>query len=265
MIFLDVIVRILLYKKIFSSCRPLYDTLFTSTEFIKKLRYIMKYSLLLFDLDQTLFDTDKNAENALKQLNLPFDFPFTEEQVDYWHHLQQQMWADLELGKMTRQQLVDTRFLRYFEHFGIAADALDCEQQFEKVFFAEHALMPYTQELLTTLSKQYQLAVISNGTRAKQEQQLRDSKIDHFFDKVYLAGEVGFSKPDINFFQAITQSQPEVNKSEMLVIGDSLTADIKGANNFQIDSIWFNPHQLTASDIKPTYEVNELKQITDIL
>lgn len=225
----------------------------------------MNYSTLLFDLDQTLLDTDKNAEMALRNLNLPFSFQFTDQRVLAWHHTQQEMWKELELGELSRQKLMATRFERYFDQYQIEVDSQALEEQFEERFFAEHELMPFARDILKKLSPQNKLVVISNGTRQKQERILNDAKIANFFDDIFLAEEVGYSKPDPKFFQAVTQKLNDTDPSKMIVIGDSLTADIKGANNSNLDSIWFNPHHLTASVIKPTYEVSQLNEILNII
>lgn len=225
----------------------------------------MNYSTLLFDLDQTLLDTDKNAEMALKKLTLPFSFEFTNQRVMMWHHTQQEMWKELELGKLSRQKLMATRFKRFFDHYQINVNSVALEQQFEQKFFAEHKLMPFAREILKELSPQNNLVVISNGTRQKQERILNDAKIVNFFDDIFLAEEVGYSKPDPKFFQIVTQKLDIADPSKMIVIGDSLTADIKGANNYNLDSIWFNPHHLMSSTIKPTYEVDQLSKILNIV
>lgn len=224
----------------------------------------MKYSVLLFDLDQTILDTDTNAERALKNLDLPFKFDFTDDRIMHWHHTQQRMWADLELGKLTRQQLVDTRFQTYFDDFDIKVDSLALEAQFEKTFFAEHELMPHAKELLQRLQDDYQLEIISNGTRAKQERILNDAQIRPLFDKMFLAEDLGYSKPDPQFFEKVVSALAPTKKSDMLVIGDSLTADIQGAIASNIDSVWFNPHHEKTTK-SPTYVVNDLKDIADIL
>lgn len=224
----------------------------------------MKYSVLLFDLDQTILDTDTNAERALKNLKLPFEFNFTNDRVLHWHHTQQRMWVDLELGKLTRQQLVDTRFQTYFNKYDIEVDSLALEAQFERTFFAEHELMPHAKELLQTVHGNYKTVVISNGTRAKQEKILHDAKIAPLFDEIFLAEDLGYSKPDPQFFEKVVNGLNPFKKSDMLVIGDSLTADIQGAIGSNIDSVWFNPHHAKTT-MSPTYEVSDLQDIANIL
>ncbi|WP_318766548.1 HAD family hydrolase [Lactiplantibacillus carotarum] len=94
----------------------------------------MSYQLLLFDLDQTLFDTNTNAQNALRKMDFPFNFAFDAVQINYWHQLQAAMWADLEQKKLSREELINTRFTKYFAHYGIQVDGRVCERQFQQRF-----------------------------------------------------------------------------------------------------------------------------------
>lgn len=118
--------------------------------------------------------------------------------------------------------------------------------------------------MLQQLQGDYRLEIISNGTRAKQERILNDAQIRPLFDKMFLAEDLGYSKPDPQFFEKVVSELAPAKKSEMLVIGDSLTADIQGAIASNIDSVWFNPHQAKTT-MAPTFEVNDLKDITAIL
>jgi len=226
----------------------------------------VNYPVLLFDLDQTLFDTDVNAQSALRKLDLPFDFAFDDAQIAYCHHLNWYMWGQFEKKTLSRTELINTRFSRFFEHFGITVDGVLCEQQFQQLFFAEHALMPHTQELLNQLQATHRLFVISNGSREKQLRQMADAHIDTYFEHLFLAEDLGVSKPDPQFFAAVEATLGTVKRDDMLVIGDSLTADILGAQQANLASVWYDPHhQAKSATIKPTYRITDLLQLSPIL
>lgn len=226
----------------------------------------MQYPVLLFDLDQTLLDTDRNAQEALRQLDLPFDFAFDHDQLAYWHRLNWEMWGQLEQKQLTQTELVNTRFSRYFDHFGIAVDGVACEQQFQGLFFAEHHLIAGAREILAALHPHHQLVVISNGSRAKQHQQLAAAHIERYFDRLFLAEELGYSKPDPHFFKTVEATLAPATPSDMLVIGDSLSADIAGAHQADLASVWFNPaHQDLPATSQPTYQIHQLTDLLPLL
>lgn len=226
----------------------------------------MNYSALLFDLDKTLFDTELNAKVALTKLPVDFEFAFTDQQINYWHQLNNQMWEDLENKQITTEELINNRFRLYFAHYGITTNNELYAEPFETLFAKEHALMPHAQEVLQQLQYNHRLFVVSNGSRFKQFQQLAGSQLTPYFEKIFLSEDIGYSKPDPLFFNAVKQALPEVDPTQMLVIGDSLTADIRGANLSHLDSIWLNAeHQSNHSTYHPTYEVTDLPQITRLL
>ena len=85
-----------------------------------------------------------------------------------------------------------------------------------------------------------------------------------FFDELYISEEVGFEKPDVRFFETIFTKETIKNLDEVLMIGDSLTSDIRGANRVGIDSIWLNNNFDGVINDNPTYEVTELKEIINL-
>ncbi|WP_318766547.1 HAD-IA family hydrolase [Lactiplantibacillus carotarum] len=126
--------------------------------------------------------------------------------------------------------------------------------------------MPHARTTLTELRKQYRLAVVSNEVREKQVRQLGDSNLAPFFENMFLAAEVGFSKPDPRFFQKVKSQYAGVDPADMLVIGDSLTADIQGARAANLDSVWYNPHHALAPTAGgPRYEIDDLAQLVPLL
>ncbi|KRL66647.1 YjjG family noncanonical pyrimidine nucleotidase [Companilactobacillus versmoldensis] len=225
----------------------------------------MKYPLILFDLDSTLLDTNLNAEKALQKMPIAQKFSFNSERLAYWHVLNNSLWQQYESNQITKDQLFDQRFKRYFQHFDVQVDTSPFQDQFIKLFAQEHELMPHAVDLLDSLSD-HQLYVISNGTKFKQQQQIKGANIGSYFRKVILSEYLGYKKPDPKFFQSMSQVIGDNDFSDMLVVGDSLSADIQGANRAGIDSVWYNPSKsVNKGSQKPTYEVDDLLQIQNIL
>ncbi|MCH4009747.1 YjjG family noncanonical pyrimidine nucleotidase [Companilactobacillus sp.] len=226
----------------------------------------MKYPIILFDLDSTLLDTEKNAEKALHEMSIASSFAFDDSQIAYWHVLNNNLWQQFEDKQITRQELLDQRFARYFEHFGIDVDTSDFQDEYIQLFANEHELIPHAKELLADLDSDHRMFVISNGTKFKQHAQISGAGIGDYFEKVILSEDIGFQKPDIRFFEEMEKQIPNANRSDMLIVGDSLTADIAGAVEANIDSVWFNPqNSQNKTNFEPTYEVDNLLKIESIL
>jgi YjjG family noncanonical pyrimidine nucleotidase len=226
----------------------------------------MDYPILLFDIDNTLLDTHANEKNALIKLCAQRQFPLTAAGIDYYHALNERLWNQFERQEITRQTLLDHRFQLFFAHFGVAVDGPATQDQFGTFFHREFQLVPHAEALLKQLASHHQLCIISNGTKAKQTAQMHGANLDHYFEHVFLSEDLGYRKPDPRFFDDIRQTLPNATDRQMLVIGDSLTADIAGANQSHLDSVWFNPTQLpNQTAYVPTYEIQDLLEITTLL
>lgn len=225
----------------------------------------MKYPVLLFDIDSTLLDTPANETTALIKMSQDINFDLTPAKIQYYHDLNEDLWQKFESHQVERQYLLDNRFRLYFEHFGMHVDGPKYQQIYRGYFYHEYQLVTHAIELLQAMYPNHHLYIISNGTPAKQDTQLKGSHIDHFFDKVFLSETIGYAKPDKEFFETVEAQITDFNANDMLVIGDSLTADIAGANNAGLDSVWYNPHHDSINArFNPTYEVSDLLEIKEI-
>lgn len=224
----------------------------------------MKYPILLFDLDNTILDTKANAEKALHKLSKQIDFPFTDDQIAYWHELNDGLWEKLERKEINRDDLLNSRFTLYFDHFGKKVNGIKINATYLELFKLENILMPHAKSVLDTLHQTHRIFAVSNGTKEKQYSQLTRSNLLTDFDDLYLSEDLGYQKPDPNFFKIVID-KIGVDQQKMLVIGDSLTADISGANAAHLDSVWFNPKEITnETTFKETYEINDLEQLIKI-
>jgi len=227
----------------------------------------MAYTFLLFDLDHTLLDFESAEETALTQMLEDMNFPDIQSFKDYYKPMNQGLWKDLEQKKLTKQELVDSRFAIGFAHFGITVDGAEMALRYQDYISLQGQSFPGAEDLLARLEKAgYQLYGATNGVTAIQEGRLAHSTIAHYFKEVFISEQLQTQKPDALFYEKIGQQIAGFSKEKTLMIGDSLTADIQGGNNAGIDTIWYNPHQLeNPTQAQPTYEVHSYRDLLDCL
>lgn len=129
-----------------------------------------------------------------------------------------------------------------------------------------HYFMPGAPELLGELYGKYRLYIVSNGTAKVQEGRIGSSGIAKYMDGIFISQILGANKPDKQFFDICFAEIPDFSLSETVIIGDSLSSDIKGGINAGITTVWFNPKGIeNDNDIKPDYTINELSEVPGLL
>ncbi len=222
---------------------------------------------LLFDVDDTLLDFHDAEITALAKLFESLNLTLNAEMKKAYHDFNQGLWKKLELGQITRDHLLNTRFTTFFkEKYGLTVDAKKASDTYLNSLALSHKEIDGAHELLTALkSKGKKLYVISNGVLKIQEKRLKDSGFEALFDDIFISEVIGVDKPDKLFFDRVTAKIDGFKAGEALVVGDSLTSDILGANNVKLDSVWFNPKKTAnTTEAEPTYEVTQLKEILDL-
>lgn len=223
----------------------------------------MKYTTLLFDLDDTLMDFKKAEENAIEKLLLKYSLPATEENKRLYSLTNQSKWKALEKGEITRKELFATRFPDFFKALGVEADGAKANADYMHFLSQGRFVIDGAEDICRELRKSYSMYIITNGAKIVQQGRLTDLPLMQYFDGVFISEEVGFDKPKKEYFDHVFLNIPEKDKSKCLVIGDSLSSDILGAVNYGIDCCWIS--EKTSSEIKPTYQISSLKELTDIL
>ena len=227
----------------------------------------MSYIFLLFDLDHTLLDFDAAEDVALSHLLKEEGVKDIQAYKDYYVPMNKTLWKDLELKKITKQELVNTRFAKLFAHFGIEKDGAYLAERYQFFLSKQGQTFPCVEDLLKKLIKQgYELYAATNGITYIQTGRLEQSGIAPFFKEIFISEQLHTQKPDAEFYEKIGARIPNFDKNHALMIGDSLTADIQGGNNAGIDTIWYNPHHLENKTLaKPTYEVDSYQALLEIL
>ena len=115
------------------------------------------------------------------------------------------------------------------------------------------------------MSKKYRLFLASNGTASVQKGRMTSANLYRFFEKAFVSQEIGHNKPSKEYFDACFARIPGFDPEKAMIVGDSLTSDIKGGINAGIKTVWVNPGHKVSGDIKPDHEIEALSQLEGLL
>ncbi len=221
---------------------------------------------LFLDLDDTILDFKKAERIAIGRVMEHFGVEPTEERRMRYHEINKWHWHQLELKKMTRDEVLEGRFEAFFSELGIAVDKVAVARLYEEYLSQGHWFMPGAEEAVERLSKKYRLYLASNGTASVQKGRMTSANLYRFFQISFVSQEIGHNKPSKEYFEAAFAMIPGFDKSKCLMVGDSLTSDIQGGINAGIKTCWINPsHAPGREDIKPDYEIEYLHQLEALL
>lgn len=221
---------------------------------------------VLFDLDDTLFDFHKAEKIALTKTLVHFGIDPTEETLALYSTINAAHWKRLELGEISREEVKVGRYRELFKTIGVECDPVKATAYYESMLAIGHYFMPGAPELLEELYRKYRLYIVSNGTAKVQEGRIGSSGIAKYMDGIFISQLLGANKPDKQFFDICFAEIPDFSLSETVIIGDSLSSDIKGGINAGITTVWFNPKGIeNDNDIKPDYTIKELSEVPGLL
>lgn len=221
---------------------------------------------VLFDLDDTLFDFHKAEKIALTKTLVHFGIDPTEETLALYSAINAAHWKRLELGEISREEVKVGRYRDLFKTIGVECDPVKATAYYESMLAIGHYFMPGAPELLGELYRKYRLYIVSNGTAKVQEGRIGSSGIAKYMDGIFISQILGANKPDKQFFDICFAEIPDFSLSETVIIGDSLSSDIKGGINAGITTVWFNPKRIeNDNDIKPDYTIKELSEVPGLL
>lgn len=225
----------------------------------------MQKKHLFFDLDHTLWDFDKNSgfafETIFKKHNIALDCKLF---LKHYVPINQEYWRKYQTNQITHEELRFGRFNDVFEllNHPVSEEFIQqLSEDYVKHLPDSNILFDNAVEVLDYLNKKYTLHIITNGFAEVQDKKLERSKIAHYFKTVTNSQTAGEKKPHPIIFDSALKLA-NATKEESVMIGDSPEADIKGALDFGIDAVYFNPEK--AENNYKVKEISALNQLLDI-
>ncbi|MBR4289031.1 MAG: YjjG family noncanonical pyrimidine nucleotidase [Oscillospiraceae bacterium] len=221
---------------------------------------------LFLDLDDTILDFHKAERIAISKTICDFGIEPTEEVLHRYHLINKWHWEQLELGTMTRSEVLTGRFSMLFSELGMEVDAQAVARVYERNLSSGHWFLPGAEEAVDMLSKKYRLFLASNGTASVQKGRMTSANLYRFFEKVFVSQEIGHNKPSKAYFDGCFARIPGFDPAKAMIVGDSLSSDILGGINAGIKTCWVNPtHAAAKNGIIPDFEIEALHQLPALL
>ena len=226
----------------------------------------MNYTTLLFDVDDTLLDFKKNEQVAFATLFQKLNLPLTTDIFARYQEINHKLWSEFEHGLISKDQVIHTRFRKLAEEFQLDYSNQPVEEWYQNELANGAFMMDGAYELCEKFSKTHRMYIVTNGIATTQYKRLKDSKLDQFFQQIFVSEEIGYQKPAKEFFDYVLEHIPDARKEDMLIIGDSLASDIKGGVLAGIDTCLIQREtKVVEGSIQPKFYIKMLEELEPIV
>ena len=227
----------------------------------------MKYTYLLFDADDTLFDFPKASAQAFATMCQANDIPHTPEVYQLYHNINLDLWAAFDRGEVTKGFVTLERYVRFLGALSLKRDPARCNRDYLAALGSRVYPLPHAESVCRTLKERgHNLYIITNAVASVQRSRLRTCAFGDVFTGAFISEEAGASKPSRAYFDYVRSQVPGITAENTLVIGDSLTTDIQGANNAGLPCCWFNSGgKVRSGNLRIDHEIADLLQLLDIV
>ena len=227
----------------------------------------MRYTTVLFDADGTLLDFARSEDEAVRATMIFGGIEPDDEKVATYSRINDGLWKMLERGEIEKNVLLYRRFELFCEHYGyVGIDARAMAREYMEQLSQRGYLLDGARELLEALHGKVRMYIITNGVDFIQRRRYAHSGLEKYFDGLFISGELGFEKPDPRYFECVEAKIENFSAKDTIVVGDSLTSDIKGANNYSLDSCWYNPKgKPLAAGITTDYVASNFDEVLRVI
>lgn len=226
----------------------------------------MMFRTIFLDLDDTLLDFGAAERVAVSKTFRQLGLTPTEALLRRYSEINVAQWERFERGEISRDEVLVRRFELLFRELNLTFDAASTEDVYRGYLAVGHYFIEGAQALLDYLSPRYELYLASNGVAATQYSRLESAGIGHYFREIFISETTGHHKPERAYFDYCFARIPDFSPERALIIGDSLTCDIRGGRNAGIATCWFNPKaKPRRPDFLPDYEIRSLHALHSFL
>ena len=226
----------------------------------------MRFKAILFDLDYTLFDSETSEQEALAITLTTNGIDPIESTIDRYRAINRSLWKSLEREELTLARLRLKRFEELVNHLRIEADPTVLADMYTRNLGLCGEFYPQAKKILKSIGTRTKLGLVTNGVSETQRSRLNKHDFAKYFDAIVVSGEFGIAKPNPAIFLEMMRLLDLESGPSVLMVGDSLTSDIAGANLSGLSACWFNPAGNTApNDMTIDYDIRSLDELNKIL
>jgi len=226
----------------------------------------MRFVNLLFDADDTLFDFSKASAAAFHAVCASCRLPETPQSRAYYDSVSNALWRAFDRGEVTQEYLARERFVQLLQWLGLRRDPDECGRVYVEALGRGVYPQPHAEEVCRTLAASHRLYLITNAFASVQRSRLSGSVFAPLITDTFISEEIGTAKPARGYFERVLSLIGGADCGNTLVIGDSLTTDIRGANNAGLPCCWYNPGGLPRpGELRIDWVIRDLRELYDIV
>ncbi len=226
----------------------------------------MRFEFILLDADETLLDFKKAEQKAFAGTFRKYGIEPDEVLFQTYDRINHGLWAAFERGEISKQEILDRRFRETFRAMNFEGEFPGFEEAYQTALSEGSDTIPGATEVCRILSGISRLYLVTNGVGFTQRRRMKESGLEAYFQEFFISEEIGFQKPQPEYFRKVFERIPGFEREKALLVGDSLNSDIRGGEQAGIATCWFSRYGFPEeSEAKADYEISDLRELIEIV